>query len=221
VIRAEARADGGEEFFRLYGDEDLTRCSEIAAQAWPEVYSFAKEGKPLVAMQAYVDFNRASATWQEVACASGKVVGLLFGRVDSELTLTRRFGAYLKEMLVYAKLFFGLYGKISGRVELIKRGMEDDRAKARNSPESDGEVTFFVVDKEQRGKGIGRSLMDHYIVYARQKGAKRIMVYTSDPGCNWAFYEKYGFVHRSSQPDAFSSFTMNQKVTGLIFSIDL
>jgi ribosomal protein S18 acetylase RimI-like enzyme len=211
----------GEIVFRLFADGDMCRCSEMCAQAWPEIHSVAPAGDGQIAMQAIVEFDRASATWQEVACVSGRIVGMLMGRVDRDVTPLGRLKAFIGEQLVYLKVFAGLYGKMSDRIELIRRGMSDDRAKARNSPEAGGEVTLFVVDKDHRGKGIGRMMMDRFIRYAKGRGAERITVYTNDPGCNWGFYEKYGFSHYSTFPDSFTSFTAKREVKALIFSIDL
>lgn len=53
----------------------------------------------------------------------------------------------------------------------------------------DGEITFFVVDPELMGKGIGTKLLNE--LEKREKG-KEVYLYT-DSGCTYQFYEKRGF----------------------------
>jgi len=213
--------DGIEIAFRQYEKSDLERCCEIAVGAWPEVFSIAEKGEASLAMEAYIDFYRASANWQEVACASGSIVGILFGKVEGDLTWRGRLRAFLSERLVYLRILTGSYGKMPGRMSLVRIAMSDDKNKLRNSPEADGEVIFFVVDRDRRGLGIGREMMDRFMKYARSRGARRIIVCTNDPGCNWGFYEKYGFRHYSTFCDNFTSHMRGEEVDGLIFSMDL
>ena len=207
--------------FRRYEESDLGRCCDIAVKAWPEVFSIDRNGEAKFAMEAYVDFYRASSSWQEVACESGSVVGILFGKVEKDITRFGRLKAFIGEELVYLRFPAGLYGNMSHRLLLVRKGMSDDRNKAVNSPEADGEVIFFVVDRERWGHGIGRELMDRFMQHARSRGAKRIIVYTNDPGCNWGFYDKYGFKLRSTFKDNFTSYVRNEEAKALIFSIDI
>lgn len=212
---------GGEVVFREYEKTDLKRCAAISAQAWPEIIDYSSEREGIITMEAYVDFNRASSNWQEVACASGTVVGILFGRLDRDMTAWGRFRGRMVERMVYLKLILGLYGRIPNRLKLIRMGMADDREKLRNTPESDGEVAYFVVAKEYRGKRIGRTLMDRFLTHARERGAGRIFVLTTEPGCDWGFYERYGFRHYSTFREEFTSFLLKREARSLIFTIDL
>ena len=207
--------------FRQYENGDLERCCEIAVRAWPEIFSMARRGEAKFAMEAYMDFYRASSSWREVACESGAVVGLLFGRVESDLSLLGRLRAFIGEQLVYLRFLAGLYGNMSHRLLLVRKAMADDRSKAANSPEADGEVVFFVVDRDRWGRGIGRELMDRFVRHARERGAGRIIVYTNDPGCSWGFYDRYGFRLRSTFRDNFTSYVRKEEVKAFIFSIDI
>jgi len=212
---------GAEITFREYEKGDLERCCEIAIKAWPEVFSIARSGEAKFAMEAYVDFYRASSSWQEVACESCSVVGMLFGRVENDIGRLGRFKTFIGEQMVYLRFLAGLYGNLSHRLLLTRKAMSDDRNKAQNSPKADGEVVFFVVDRDHWGHGIGRELMGRFMRHARGRGARRVIVYTNDPGCNWGFYDKYGFKLRSTFRDNFTSYVRNEEVKALIFSIDI
>ncbi len=200
-------------FFREYRRDDLQRCVEITANAWPELTT----GMPLISVEWY----QGSATWKEVACVSEDLVGVLFGRLDSDLPVLGGLRITLNHMAVYLKVLFGLYGKVPHRFTLMRHAMSDDRKVAANTPEGDGEISFFAVDAAYRGKGIGTGLMSRFIDHAKKKGARRVSVYTTNPGCDFEFYERYGFRKHSSFRDGFMSFARNEDVTALIFVLDL
>lgn len=199
--------------FREYRPDDLQRCVEITANAWPELTS----GVPLISVEWY----QGSATWKEVACVSNGLVGVLFGRVDSDLPVLGRLRVSLTHATVYLKALFGLYGRVPHRLTLIRHAMSDDRNIAANTPEVDGEIAFFAVDAAYRRKGIGKALMSRFIDYAKKKGARRVSVYTTDPGSDWGFYERYGFRKHSSFRDGFMSFSRKEEVRAMIYVLDI
>ncbi len=49
-----------------------------------------------------------------------------------------------------------------------------------------------VIDETQRGKGLGRSMLDQIIAIARKRGYKCVLTFAIDGAAE--FYRKYGFV---------------------------
>lgn len=203
----------GEVSFREYGSEDLGRCIEITASGWPELTKSMHS--------ATVDWYLGSATWKDVACVSGMAVGVLFGRVDGDLTGLRRLRRILVHVKVYLKLLFGLYGRLPSRLTCIKYCISGDRRIAANSPAVDGEIVFFAVDAAYRRKGIGKALMDRFIEQAKKKDVGHISVYTTNPGSDWTFYERYGFRKHGSIRDDFMSFAWKEDVAAMIYVLDI
>ena len=70
--------------FRDFRRTDIETCARISADAWPETANVAGSGDTVRTMTLYVEFYYYSATWLDVACVDGQVVGLLFGRIDRE-----------------------------------------------------------------------------------------------------------------------------------------
>lgn len=217
----EGAAPGGRLGFRRYDRADLTACARIAAGAWPETANVSGAENTVRTMKLYVEFYYYSATWLEVACIDGEVVGLLFGRIDSERGWIGRLRSSLGHCKVYLKLITGRYWKVSDRLKLVKSALNDDRNIVKHSPDADGEVMLFVVDGDSQGRGIGRALMGGFLQRAREENSKRITVSTNDIGCNWGFYDKYGFKLQGSFRDSFTSFVRKEEIKNLIFSIDL
>jgi len=206
--------------FRDFRHSDIEACARISADAWPETANVSG-GDTVRTMTLYVEFYYHSATWLDVACVNGQVVGLLFGRIDKELGRFGSIRSRLGHCKVYLELIMGRYWKVSDRFKLVKFALSDDRNITENSPGADGEVMLFVVDGKFQGRGIGRALMDRFLQRARKADSKRITVSTNDIGCNWGFYDNYGFKLQGSFRDSFTSFVRKEEIKNLIFSIDL
>jgi len=200
--------------FREYRPADLQRCIDITAQAWPELTT---GGLDLATMEWYGWL----ATWKEVACISDVPIGILFGKIDSDIGMLGRLRGQIAHAMVYLKILFGLYGKIPRRLAAVRGGLSSDRDFARNSPEADGEITYFVVDSAYRGMGIGKELIGRFIEHAKRKGARRISVYTTEPGSDWGFYENYGFKRYSLFRDSFMTVIRNEEVKAMIYVLDV
>ncbi len=70
--------------------------------------------------------------------------------------------------------------------------------------ETDGEITLFVVDKNQRRLGIGKNLLLQALDYYQKNRAETIYL-TTDTECDYTYYLNYGFKVRQrgivSYPD--------------------
>lgn len=55
----------------------------------------------------------------------------------------------------------------------------------------DGEVSILIVDKEYRGKSIGRKLLQEVFTLANKDNIKNLQILT-DESCNYKFYENCG-----------------------------
>lgn len=55
----------------------------------------------------------------------------------------------------------------------------------------DGEITILIVDKQYRGKQLGKKLLNKIFEMARNDGMKNIQI-LSDESCNYQFYEALG-----------------------------
>ncbi|MEM2839192.1 MAG: GNAT family N-acetyltransferase [Thermoplasmata archaeon] len=200
--------------FRRYEPADFPRCAEMTVNAWPELAGIGLG-------RAVMEWYGWPATWKEVACISDTAIGILFGKVNCDLGMVGKLRTRLAHATVYLKLLLGLYGRMPHRLQFVRNGLKDDRNIAANSPEADAEVLYLVVDSAHRKKGIGKKLMSRFIDYAKRRGAKRISVYTTEPGSDWGFYESYGFRKYSSFHDSFMTLLRNEEVKGMIYVFDI
>lgn len=58
-----------------------------------------------------------------------------------------------------------------------------------------GELAFFVVDKKNRGQGIGRKLFQSAVNYMKSQNISEFYLFT-DTSCNYPFYEHLGLTKK-------------------------
>lgn len=126
-----------------------------------------------------------------VAVENDKPVGIIMGNIKSKklktpLIYKQKLSQYLEKMQSYNEGQFIL--DFFDEIEKLDKEMLDELGK-----EYDGELVFFVIDKNIRGKHVGTTLINNYSIELKNNGCKHIFVYT-DESCNFGFYEHYGFV---------------------------
>lgn len=206
--------------FRPFHPDDLHTCAELSADAWPVVSALVPGQDTVKLMHAYVELGRLPATRLEVACISGKVIGLLFGRVNVEYGTTRKLAALLSGFKIGARAILGKYGRLSKPLIFLRKAIKTDSRVKQHMPESDAVVVLFVVDAEHRGKGIGRALMDRFVNTAKNGGAQTIALHT-DQLSSWQFYEKYGFTRHRTFTEVLSSHLKGENVAGFTYILNV
>ncbi len=66
-----------------------------------------------------------------------------------------------------------------------------------------GQLRWFLVEPEMRGKGVGKALMEAFLEYCRSKGYETIFLWTVDklPAAR-SMYERFGFILAEQKPEA-------------------
>ena len=65
-----------------------------------------------------------------------------------------------------------------------------------------GELSFFAIDAQYRGLGLGKELFNLLISYMQEQQINRFYLYT-DTSCNYHFYEHLGMMRRVEQTHCF------------------
>lgn len=218
TVDDESRAASDIEF-RPYASGDVARCVDLSVAAWPAANSGLPHDIKVDYWRLLVDLACKYSDIHEVACYDGKVVGVIFTRTAGPPTVAEK----VSLLRVY---FSGLLG-ITRKMGVVKAfPLEFSSAMTElkiilKGPESNGEVALLVVDAEFRGVGIGRQLLERHLELARGRGVGVISVYTTDPGCNWGFYEAFGFKKAVEFDDEIGSYLEGSQSKGLIFTLTL
>jgi len=205
--------------FRGYVCGDRRRCVDLSVAAWPGGNSSLPQGVKTDYWSLLVDLAYEYSDVHEVACYNDIVVGVIFSRMTGTPSLMETI-AFLR---VYLSGLFGIARKVGAAKSFpleFRSALTELKILLKN-PESDSEVALLVVDDKFRGIGIGRHLLERHIEHAKRKGAHILSVYTTDPGCNWGFYEAYGFKRAVEFEDDIGSYLEGSRSKGLIFTLDL
>jgi GNAT superfamily N-acetyltransferase len=82
-------------------------------------------------------------------------------------------------------------------------------------------IMLFAVHEKCRGKGLGRKLMDAFVIHARANGGTRATVCT-DSCLSWQFYPSYGYDRIHTMPMSAYKYSLPEKFAeGYIYSLDL
>lgn len=202
-----------------YKDSDRDACVAMSIEAWPRMSSGLPGNVASDFWGMLLDLSRDYSDSHEVACVSGSVAGVLFGR--------RRGSLSRREAINQARIFLsamnGIRRKCSFRelISLFSTLMLTEIKVFFNTPACDGEIVFFVVDPRCQGSGIGNLLLESYLAHAMMSGLRRVSVYTTDPACNWGFYERRGFRRVARFGDDFGAHIEGEGSTGLMYVLEL
>ena len=113
-----------------------------------------------------------------------ELVGVLLANINGE----RKYKSFYKSLYVKIFNFFQniLYKEGVGIYNETNREMFE---KYKNNNKPNGEIKFFAVNPNIKGKGIGSKILEEF--ERREKG-KQIFLFT-DEGCSYQFYEHRGF----------------------------
>ena len=204
---------------RAYRDNDRDRCVALSVEAWPKMSAALPGGAAADFWAILVDLAHDYADWREVACVSDSVVGFIFGRSVRSSSPRESIGfgwRFLSGMYNVARK-----SSFADMIPVFCACVLSELKIQFKNPSCDSEVAFLVVDSEHRGKGVGKRLLRMFIDHARSNGRRSISVYTTDPGCNWGFYEALGFEKAVEFDDDVGTYLEGSPSRGLIFTLDL
>ena len=198
--------------YRRYRGSDFAALAEIVKITWSYDKLCGEKTAPRLA-KTYLYWCLAEQTYMQVAEKNGKPVGIIMGNNFSHHCgkLRFRMRAVLSGLLLRmskdgrkASAFFDEVDRI------YKRLMESGGRKY------DGELTFFVMSPDARGKGAGKELFRRFKEYMAGTGARRYYVYT-DTSCNYGFYESRGMKLRGSETAMFEREHGSQPFTFFLY----
>jgi len=208
--------------FREYTSNDLSRCAQLAAEAWPVKEHISGGSERWRIMVPYIEIAVSWSNWTDVACLdNGELVGLIFGEIRGRRVKGFPTRIVSSELSASAKFVLGRYGRIERLPTVLWNFIMTEMKLLVNRPDADAEIMLFLVDSKCRGKGIGSILMDKFVDFAKHKGSTRISVYADDQASNWRFYENYGFERAGVFYDNWSSYFNKNRSMGIRLVLDL
>lgn len=172
---------------RAFQKQDIPYLEEIVRKTW-KYDRFASEKTAKRLAKVFLASCLTNQTFIRVAALGERSVGVIMAK-DSK-SHRCPLGYRLRQVWQIFRLMITKEGR---QVSSIFRSVNDidqillqERKKAYQ-----GELAFFAIGEECRGKGIGAKLFAEVRDYMRQKGVENYYLYT-DTSCNFGFYEHMG-----------------------------
>lgn len=172
---------------RAFQKQDIPYLEEIVRKTW-NYDRFASEKTAKRLAKVFLASCLTNQTFIRVAALEERSVGVIMAK-DSK-SHRCPLGYRLRQIWQIFRLMITKEGR---QVSSIFRSVNDidqillqERKKAYQ-----GELAFFAIGEECRGKGIGAKLFAEVREYMRQQGVENYYLYT-DTSCNFGFYEHMG-----------------------------
>ncbi|HHY72031.1 MAG TPA: GNAT family N-acetyltransferase [Bacillus bacterium] len=184
--------------YRKIRTSDYSRVKELINEAFKLDHYTSNPNMLDIVLEMYLRGCLLEQTYTEVVEENGEVIGLLFGKVNEKNHVLKNAPHLWALFICRVKLLFTNkkekaslhdYKKITNSYSHLIKECHDH---------FDGEVVLFIVGEKCRGKGIGKTLMKHYLNFCKGKEIKSLYLFT-DTKCNYGFYENNGFIRRGQK----------------------
>lgn len=185
--------------YRKLAKEDYDCVKQLICEAFG-FDEFIKSPEVLDSvLTVYLQTCIFESSFSRVAVKDNKVIGLILGNAKNDKKKIKKFHNYLSYISHIIKLAFSNkenkklikeFSKVTAVYKEIIRGKEDL---------FQGCIQLFIVSKESRGLGIGKSLVSALFDYMNTMDVKSLYLYT-DTRCNYGFYDSQNFKRISAKP---------------------
>ena len=156
----------------------------------------------------YLELLRATKTY--CAYIGDKLVGFLLVDIKNKPKIYKSY-MYKLYIKITEWVMNKFYKDSNGTYNNVNKEMMDEFVK---NKKPDGEIVFFAVDPEIKGKGIGTLLFNEL---SKDESGKIIYAYT-DSNCNFQFYQKWGFIESGKKEIKMDLGNKNISLTCFLFS---
>lgn len=162
-------------------------------------------------LEIYLQECILSSTYSQVAVCEQKIIGIILGSAKSDSRSLRKIHNYRSYILTGLKLIFSTsenkqalkeYSKISTTYKEFLKGRNNQFG---------GCLQLFIVSKEARGLGLGKTLLARLLTYMKQLNVASFYLYT-DTRCNYGFYDYHQFQRLETKQIYFKSDDMTLDV---------
>lgn len=183
--------------FRELKKEDFPQVKELLYQTWIKK-DYGDDKKIADKMSIIFMYELlVRHSFSKVAIHEHRIVGIILGRINKDFNL--------KENLNYlTKMFFNSLSLIltnNGR-KAIKEGIQvnkvNNKLLDKVKDNTDGELVLFAINKQTKGKGIGKKLLGYFYKYMEKEKANNFYLFT-DTSCDYEFYDYNGFTREEEE----------------------
>lgn len=172
---------------REFQKSDRPALEKIVREAW-KYDRFCSPATAAKMAAVYLNSCLINQTFTRVAEIGGVPVGIIMGKDirNHKCPLSLRL-AWLSSV---AGLLITKEGRKISRIFDCVQDI-DEELLSRCPKKYQGELAFFAISEQYRGKGLGRMLFGTVVDYMREQNIPEFFLFT-DTSCNYPFYEHLG-----------------------------
>lgn len=178
--------------YRDLCEKDYERIKELICEAF-RFDEFIKDRKFLdLILTEYLQGCILVSSFSKVAEKDNKIIGIILGEAKSDKNRLAKFHNVFSYLSNKCKLILSNkenrkiskeFSKVHKVYNEIIQGKKDN---------FQGAIQLFIVSKESRGLGIGKTLIHHVFDYMKSMNVNSLYLYT-DNRCNYGFYDSQNF----------------------------
>lgn len=190
--------------YREIAKKDYNDIKELIGEAFG-FNEFIKDGVFLDSvLTSYLQDCILESSFSKVAEKDNKVIGIILGKANKDNTQLIKehaslnsYSPELKSIMEVKenKIVINELLQIKDTYNEIIEGRKDD---------FQGCIQLFIVSKESRGLGIGKTLISYLFNYMKSMNVQSLYLYT-DTRCNYKFYDSQNFKRLNEKEIYFNS----------------
>ncbi|WP_182201330.1 GNAT family N-acetyltransferase [Paraliobacillus salinarum] len=180
--------------YRPFQTSDYPALEEIILKTWKYDRMGSLETAKKIA-KVYLASCLINQTFTCVAVSDGKPVGVVMGKNKQTHRKPLRFR--IRQFFAIVQIGLSKEGRKLAKIFSRVSDINENLLKNVNTS-FDGELAFFVLSENVRGKGIGKQLYQRFLDYMASENLNTFFLFT-DTSCNYKFYEYQGLQQLTNQ----------------------
>ncbi|WP_246582720.1 GNAT family N-acetyltransferase [Clostridium mobile] len=181
-----------EVIYRNLVKEDYDLVKELIGKAFG-FDEFIKDKKFLdLLSNIYLQNCILGSSFSKVAEKNNKVIGIILGDAEKDKNRLKKAHNTLSIACTGIKLIMTSKDNKNVLKEFLKLKDTYNEIIQGKKDDFQGCIQLFIVSKESRGLGVGKTLINHLSNYMKSMDVQSIYLYT-DSRCNYGFYDSQNF----------------------------
>lgn len=198
--------------FREFKEADRSELEQVIRETW----CYDRFCTPKTAAQlanVYLSSCLANQTYTQIALVDNVPVGIIMGK--NRASHKCPFSLQLKKIKAIVKLMISKEGRSVSKIFGGINGI--DKELLNLCPTNyQGELAFFAIRQNCRGKGIGKALFQKVVEYMRSQKIQNFYLFT-DTSCNYGFYEHQGMKRKQEKKYYFDVNGLPEEMTFFLY----
>lgn len=197
--------------YRDLSKEDYPRIKQLIGEAFGMNNMIKDKFFLDLVLNIYLQECILSSSFSKVAEKNNEVIGIILGDAMKDKNRLKKLHNRVSYLNTLLKLILSSKENKKLTKEFSKLHQTYNELMAGKKSDFQGCIQLFIVSKESRGLGVGKTLLGELSRYMNSHAVDSIYLYT-DTICNYGFYESQNFKRLNEKEIHFDSLQTNLNV---------